>query len=118
MQRGMLLSLLAAAALLAAGQANAAQSGAAMACVKDYRQFCKSVPTGGGRSVACLKEHAAELSAPCKEQVQVLEACAPEIKKLCGEGAGAGELRTCLKAHASELSADCKAAGAGRAAGG
>jgi Cysteine rich repeat len=40
---------------------------AARACRPDIRQFCGNVPPGRGRIKACMKEHIAELSEPCKE---------------------------------------------------
>ena len=35
-------------------------------CGSDFQKFCSGVGMGGGRGVACLKEHASELSASCK----------------------------------------------------
>ena len=40
---------------------------AARACRPDIRQFCRDVPPGQGRIKACMKDHIAELSEPCKE---------------------------------------------------
>jgi len=40
---------------------------AARACRPDIRQFCGDVPPGQGRIKACMKDHIAELSEPCKE---------------------------------------------------
>jgi hypothetical protein len=40
---------------------------AARACRPDIRQLCGNVPPGQGRIKACMKEHIAELSEPCKE---------------------------------------------------
>jgi hypothetical protein len=37
------------------------------ACGADAKQFCGDVKPGGGRIAACLGQHAAELSDPCKE---------------------------------------------------
>ncbi len=42
---------------------------AQQACRGDVEQFCKDVQPGGGRIVKCLKEHEAQLSAGCKEQM-------------------------------------------------
>ncbi len=36
------------------------------ACRVDIKKFCKSVPPGKGRIIACLKSHEAELVEPCK----------------------------------------------------
>ena len=35
-------------------------------CGSDFQKFCSGVAMGGGRGVACLKEHASDLSASCK----------------------------------------------------
>ena len=60
---------------LAVGHAQAAEPrGANKACAQDYQQLCKSVQPGGGRIVACLKQHEAELSAPCKTQISAMAA--------------------------------------------
>ena len=40
---------------------------AARACRPDIRQFYGDVPPGQGRIKACMKDHIAELSEPCKE---------------------------------------------------
>ncbi len=36
------------------------------ACKDDARKFCKGIPRGKGRIVACLKSHEAELAEPCR----------------------------------------------------
>jgi|SRR5215469_6430072 len=35
-------------------------------CGGDFQKFCPNVPLGGGRGVACLREHAAGLTQPCR----------------------------------------------------
>lgn len=39
------------------------------ACSADYKKLCPDVRMGGGRIVRCLKEHEADLSAPCRQVV-------------------------------------------------
>jgi Cysteine rich repeat len=39
------------------------------ACMADYLALCGSVPPGGGRVVACMKEHRAQVSMACKVAV-------------------------------------------------
>lgn len=39
------------------------------ACAADYKKLCPDVRMGGGRIVRCLKEHQADLSAPCRQVV-------------------------------------------------
>ena len=75
MKTSILYCALALLAGLAADQAQAAEPrGANKACAQDYQQLCKSVQPGGGRVIACLKQHEAELSAPCKTQISALAA--------------------------------------------
>lgn len=38
-------------------------------CAADYKKLCPDVRMGGGRIVRCLKEHQADLSAPCRQVV-------------------------------------------------
>ncbi|MDE3019011.1 MAG: cysteine rich repeat-containing protein [Nitrospirota bacterium] len=38
-------------------------------CEADYKKLCPDVRMGGGRIVRCLKEHDADLSAPCRQVV-------------------------------------------------
>jgi arylformamidase len=40
------------------------------ACRADYRRFCAEVPRGDGRIVACLDQHAAELSPDCSDALR------------------------------------------------
>jgi hypothetical protein len=68
----LLLSLTISSVSFAAPQASpAAQSGdqvaAIRACAEDVQKFCASVQPGGGRIVACLKEHKDSLSDRCKQ---------------------------------------------------
>ncbi|MBV8850315.1 MAG: hypothetical protein JOZ16_12105 [Methylobacteriaceae bacterium] len=39
------------------------------ACMADYLALCGSVPPGGGRVVACMKEHRRQVSMGCKVAV-------------------------------------------------
>jgi len=41
------------------------------ACCDDVKKFCKDVRQGGGRIAKCLREHTNELSAPCKEKIEL-----------------------------------------------
>ena len=85
------------------------------ACEPDVQKFCKDIVPGGGRIIKCLKEHAADLSADCKDKggafigekasekkpeekapekkveekserkAEWEEACGEEVKKLCAD---------------------------------
>jgi len=41
------------------------------ACADDAKKLCAGVPLGGGRMVACLKEHKDQLSDRCKQAAGV-----------------------------------------------
>jgi hypothetical protein len=47
------------------------------ACRTDYQTYCASVPTGGSAALACLKENAQSLSAPCHQAVGAVGGAAP-----------------------------------------
>ena len=51
------------------------------ACAGDVQRLCAGVPPGGGRIVACIKQHQAELSDGCKQAL---------VKAMGGSGRGAG----------------------------
>src|SRR4051794_8052899 len=36
-------------------------------CRSDYMRHCSDVPTGGAASLACLEEHAAQVSGACRQ---------------------------------------------------
>lgn len=56
---------------LAAGAAPAADQSPSptprAACKGDVEKLCPDVQPGGGRIIACLKQNAAQVSAPCKD---------------------------------------------------
>lgn len=54
--------------------AHAGGHGAMKACKPDREKYCAGVEKGGGRVMACMKEHAAELSAGCKSAMQTMRA--------------------------------------------
>ena len=39
------------------------------ACASDVQKLCAGVPSGGGRIIACLKQHQAEVSDGCKQAI-------------------------------------------------
>jgi hypothetical protein len=95
------------AALLLAGSTLGAAAADAP-CRDDARKFCASVQPGGGRAVACLKEHEGELTPACKAALPTLERCREEVQTVCGNGKPR-ELRRCLRDNAAKLSPECRA---------
>ena len=39
------------------------------ACAQDVQKLCANVPSGGGRILACLKQHQDQVSDGCKQSV-------------------------------------------------
>ena len=59
--------------------APAAAAGAPHACKQDIQALCQGVQRGEGRIAACMRAHAKELSAGCKEAIREKHhATAPE----------------------------------------
>ena len=54
--------------------ARAGRHGAMKACKPDREKYCAGVEKGGGRVMACMKEHAAQLSPGCKSAIQTMRA--------------------------------------------
>jgi hypothetical protein len=88
------------------------------ACKADYEKFCKDVKPGQGRIVKCMKQHEAELSVACKDQIAAdrekaqdfTKACKPDAAKFCKDiKPGHGRIISCLKSHEAELSPQCDA---------
>ncbi len=88
------------------------------ACKADYEKFCKDVKPGQGRIVKCMKEHEAQLSVACKNQIaadkeraqEFRKACNPDAAKFCKDAKpGHGRIISCLKSHEAELSPQCDA---------
>ncbi len=65
----------------------------------------------------CLQEHDRELSAVCRDKINVVQkrleeakqACAKDIEKFCADVTpGGGRLMKCLKPHLNELTPECR----------
>jgi hypothetical protein len=101
-----LRSIFLATVLALAGMSAQAQNQGGV-CKADAQKLCKGTKPGGGRVIACLQQHEAELTPACKEQLPTLAACGEEMKKVCGE-AGPRKMRECAKTNADKLKAVCK----------
>jgi hypothetical protein len=102
------LAVLLAATAPASADANSRRQQIRTACASDYKRFCMTVMPGGGRLLACLSQHAAELSQPCAAVVGVTMQCADDYKKFCSTASpGNGEVKRCLQEHLSNLSTGC-----------
>lgn len=110
------VAVLAAALWLAVGPlaAAAADDPGQRACGDDLRRHCSDVRPGGGRAVACLQQHQAELSGSCQAALPVLARCSAEIRSVCGEAAAPRELRACVRKETAHLSAECRGAAQAR----
>jgi|SRR6185437_11871962 starvation-inducible outer membrane lipoprotein len=51
-----------------------AEKAVRQACAADYRSLCSGVRPGGGEIAACFKQHASELSQPCRSALQAAQA--------------------------------------------
>ena len=60
------------------------------ACRTDYQTYCASVPTGGSAALACLKENAQSLSAPCQQAVGRVGGAAPAPQRQAPAAAAPG----------------------------
>lgn len=101
------------ALLLSSSAVQAQQGGLVKACGADVKAQCAGVERGGGRIVACLKEHAGTVSDTCKqamgEATAGRQACRADVKQQCaGVQPGGGRIRACLKEHAATVSDACK----------
>ena len=88
-----------------------------LACSEEIAQYCKGVKPGGGRILACLKEHEKDLTPSCREKVAGIEKrleeakliCAKDMEKFCkGIEPGEGRIAKCLNEHIEEISPDCR----------
>jgi len=113
--------LLIGSALLLAATVSATAHAQESPCSADIKKFCADVKPGGGRIIACLKQHEADVSPGCKQAQSGAHAqgahfkppgaaCKADVQKFCKDvQPGGGRLAKCLDEHASDLSAECKA---------
>ena len=85
------------------------------ACGPEIQQHCAGVQPGEGRLRACVKEHFAAFSEPCKQallsSVAVVRACKADVQRTCPDiQPGGGRIQACMKDHFAEYSEPCKQA--------
>lgn len=101
---------------------NAVAQDAARACVADVKKLCAGVKPGDGRIAGCVKEHVAELSAPCQNLLTATAAakkvCTNDVKQRCADAKRRTAKLACIKSALANLSDDCKLAISQVAAGG
>jgi Cysteine rich repeat len=99
--------LIGASSLVQAQSAGMRDSSLAKACGTDLRQHCASVKPGGGRVLACLQSHEAQLTPSCKAELPKLTLCQQELRRLCGDGTPE-QWRSCFASKREQFSADCR----------
>jgi hypothetical protein len=78
------------------------------ACMSDYHSHCFGILPGGGRILACLNKHYADLKPACAKAVALGSQCVEDYKTLCPDVSPQGpELRACLIRHEDQLSSRC-----------
>lgn len=111
---GLLLGCIVLMSSPAPAQDAAALAAIRAACASDAQKFCAGVPAGGGRIIACLKEHRDSLSDQCKQAAQAAQAAYGGGSSAAASGAAAGSPST--DAGASAASGATQAAPASSAA--
>jgi hypothetical protein len=84
-------------------------------CGAEIQQYCAGVQPGEGRLRACVKDHFAAFSEPCKRallsSVAVVKVCKADVQRTCPDvQPGGGRIQACMKDHFTEYSAPCKQA--------
>lgn len=84
-------------------------------CGAEIEQHCAGVQPGEGRIGACVGEHFAAFSEPCKKAllsgVTVVKACKADVQRSCrGVQPEEGRIQACMKDHFTEYSEPCKRA--------
>jgi hypothetical protein len=102
-------------AILLPSAAIAQQGAVHQACEPQIAQYCAGVVPGDGRLRACVQEHFAVFSEPCKRallsSVVVVKACKEDVQKTCaGIERGGALIQACMKDHFAEYSKECQRA--------
>jgi hypothetical protein len=92
-----------------------------MPCVDDVQRYCADVAPGGGRLMACMKSHEAQLTAACAHRVVEISAwlasplgvCRDDWVEYCYHPRQAVQIQgatQCLQAHQAKVSPACQKA--------
>ena len=98
--------------LYAQAVSSQASADAQAACASDVQKLCAGVQSGGGRIIACLKQHQAEVSDGCKQAIV-------KAMRTSGQGTGSGSVAPASSApQPSSSPAASQGTGAGSASSG
>src|SRR5262245_3687489 len=83
----------------------AAPAASMLSCEADRKKLCSNIEYGGGRVMACLKEHEKDLSSECREQLTLIEEsghakpeCRADAQKLCRPAIGdPAKMKACMQ---------------------
>ncbi len=87
-------------------------------CKEDKEKFCKEAMGDQVKMAQCMKDHADQLSAECKDKkeemkevlAEIHEACAEDVKSLCPDVKPGGKrIMKCLMKSRDKVSDACKA---------
>jgi hypothetical protein len=81
-------------------------------CAADIKKACAGIDPGGGRIVACIKEHLKDYSDVCKQRLstiaQAAKVCREDVKKQCGSVSGRVRKANCVRDALIHLGDACK----------
>jgi len=81
-------------------------------CAADVKKACADVDPGGGRIVACIKEHLKDYSDVCKTRLSAIaattKACREDVEKQCGSVSGRVRKAKCIMGALTDLGDACK----------
>lgn len=81
-------------------------------CAADIKKACADVDPGGGRIVACIKEHLKDYSDVCKKRLSAIAAtaqvCREDVEKQCGSASGRVRKANCVMGSLTNLGDACK----------
>ena len=107
-----MLKIFATGAVLSALLVSSALAQPRLPCAADIRKVCANVDPGGGRIIACIKEHFKDLSDVCKERLSTVAAgakvCREDVEKQCGSMQSKARKAVCIMDALSDLGDACK----------